>query len=82
MVAVMWGRPIELSGSFHLFLELLGFNLRRFEADCLRFGNIYDFLFRSLFKSATTYGLSPNIHSGCIYSTVTMDELFAEPATV
>ena len=30
----------------------------------------------------TTYGLSPNIHSGSIYSTVTMDELFAESAKV
>lgn len=30
----------------------------------------------------TTYGLSSNLHSGSIYSTVTMDELFAETATV
>lgn len=30
----------------------------------------------------TTYGLSPNLHSGSIYSTVTMDELFAESTTV
>ena len=30
----------------------------------------------------TTYGLSPNLHSGSIYSTVTMDELFSESAKV
>jgi hypothetical protein len=26
----------------------------------------------------TTYGLTPNLHAGSIYATVTMDELFAK----
>ena len=54
-------------------------NLRQRNSTFAHFTKAKDALHTVL---VTTYGLCPNLHSGCIYSTVTTDELFSESAKV
>ena len=53
--------------------------LRQRNSTFVHFTNTKDALHTVLI---TTFGLTTNLHSGCIYSTVTMDDLFKKSETI